>query len=1845
MENTQKSLSEPPRRSERIKQKGKARIDVTTATVANRITAAVATTSKADPMVEAGPDANVPTSVRSGHNAKIPVSTRSVSNSTTTKLRITEIEHAIEQKELQFRKERELLDLQQALELAQIEGASEKRSKVSSICESEKPNVETWLNGEIPWDRYNKSNFNSHLNNHDQMSHLTINQKDVLPQLSQLLVRQSLPRDLPYFEGNPIDWPNFIHQYRNTNALCNFTNEENQARLQKCLKGQAKRITQSLLIMPQNVEKVIELLQSRFGKPEHIILMLVAKLKQFTNLRVDQVDQLIEFTDEIKNFVATVQSLGEEEHLHNPMLLWELLNKLPTSYKVSWAEHLLKTEPKFKLLEFANWLDKKANILCQIHTPKLFENEKGDTKGNKRANLKAGAKNVKFAATLTTQNNESVKSYVCCCQPSVHHLTACPKFSSLSVNDKWTFVKSNKLCFSCLMPFHIVAQCNKKRKCGIDNCIRPHNKILHKKLSSLNPVTVVSGKSLLSSQSDSNETNPSLNSVTVVPEESISSSNKKPDSNETNCHIADNKYTLLKILPVVLKHADVRVETFALLDDASTITLIDKGLSEELRLSGPSQPLHIQWTNDDIVQEDRDSKVVSLTIQGINQGKSFQLRHVRTMNLALPTQTVDIDEIRNKYPYIGNHVSSMKRAQPKIIIGQDNWPLLTNKRVITGPWNGPALSKTLLGWAIHGNLGTPNTQQHYTCYTYLDTNTFHKDDLDLLHDLVKESWRVDEVPGGKNKSVSPEDRRAEAILQATMKRVGTRYETGLLWKHMDVVLPESKDTALKRLLCTERKMDKDAEYAQTYCEKFLDQEKKGYIRKLTSEEAAVHTARTWYLPHFGTANPNKPTKLRIVFDAAAKSHGVSLNDHLLTGPDLYNSLLYILLNFRIKKYAFTADIREMFLQVRIRPEDCHAQRLLWRGMDRHREPDVYEINVVFFGSSCGPCLAQEAKNRNALEFKESHPEAVSDIVELHYMDDYLGGADSIPEGIKLVQDVIHVHKQGGFAICGWTSNSREILHCLNSELVSENCKNLKLSDTTVCEKILGIFWDPNTDTFQFHTKFHKVDNDILTLKRRPTKREILKIVMSVFDPLGFLANFLIQGKVLLQDIWRIQIGWDNEIPDSLNGIWLQWVKDLHQICNFRIPRQYFTLNRNDSQIQLHTFCDASEKCYAAVAYLRVQKGNNVESSFVCAKTRVAPLKPMSIPRLELQAALMAARLGGLLKESLRLNIQELYFWSDSKTVLHWIHSEARRFKVFVSQRVGEIQELTNPSEWRYIPSKLNIADDATKRKEGFTFDKHSSWIRGPKFLRLTIKDWPKEQIFPENVDAALEVRAAEPILVITPRRDLNHTLPEPSRFSKWWRLVRATAYTRRFIKILREKRKIVGELEVNEIEEAEVTLFQRVQHDLFKRELSLLHNNKPLPSSSKLFTLSPILANDGLLRLGGRLENSSLGGDTIKPIILDTPHNITQLLIQHYHEQCQHFGQEIVVNNIRQKFWIFRVRQVVKKLKRQCQYCLVKRGKPNTPLMGQLPKCRVEPTIRPFVRTGVDYFGPLDVKVGRKREKRYGAIFTCMATRAIHLEIAHDLTTNEFINVLRQFGCRRGFPREIYCDNGTNFKGADKELKGEFDKMNQIEIVNFCTLKKTRFNFNPALAPNMGGSWERLIRSVKTILREILKTKCPTESVLRTFLLECENILNSRPLTHISMDVEDMEALTPNHFLIGPEYAATMCATTVERDLNLMSSWRAAQKLTDHFWQRWTKEYVPTLVKRSKWFTDQDPVQVGDPVILIDPGGPRNSWPKGIVEATYPAKDGKIRMVDIRNEHGAVWRRPVSKIIPLVNKE
>ncbi|KAL9952529.1 hypothetical protein ACROYT_G039798 [Oculina patagonica] len=460
--------------------------------------------------------------------------------------------------------------------------------------------------------------------------------------------------------------------------------------------------------------------------------------------------------------------------------------------------------------------------------------------------------------------------------------------------------------------------------------------------------------------------------------------------------------------------------------------------------------------------------------------------------------------------------------------------------------------------------------------------------------------------------------------------------------------------------------------------------------------------------------------------------------------------------------------------------------------------------------------------------------------------------------------------------------------------------------------------------------------------------------------------------------------------------------------------------------------------FGAVCYARYSlPDGTIKVSFVMARNRVAPLKQLSIPRLELQAAVLAVRLYNLVKQELSVTVKDTIFWSDSKTVLQYISNESRRFHTFVANRVSEIHDAADPTQWRHVPGHLNPADDCTRGLRAADLDKHCRWLNGPAFLSKPEEQWPQDTFtgpLRENDDEVKNTKWSGHASVTDPRA----YFPDPEKFSSWTRF---------------------------QISNAELIAVRKSQRDSFGLDFEALKANKRLPVKSRLSALRPYIDEAECLRVGGRLRKAPVPEETRHPLILDPKHEITRLIVMHHHLRLYCTSNKHVLNELRQKYWILKGLATVQKISSSCPSCRRLRAKPEPPVIADLPSSRLGYQQPPFTNTGVDYFSPMLVRHGRKTEKRYGVLFTCLTTRAVHLEIAHSLDTNSCLMALRRMMVKRGKLANIWSDNGTNFVGAEKELREAVKRLDSERIGDQLSADGVQWHFKP---PVLATLWRRL---------------------------------------------------------------------------------------------------------------------------------------------------------------------------------
>ncbi|XP_058817874.1 uncharacterized protein LOC131681180 [Topomyia yanbarensis] len=1656
---------------------------------------------------------------------------------------------------------------------------------------------------------------------------------------TQLAARKGPFQKLPIFTGKPEEWPLFISSFQNGNQACNWSDLENLGRLQESIKGPALDAVRSRLLLPESVPQVIETLRLLYGRPEQLLHTLLSKARKADPPRIERLSSFISFGMILQQLCDHLVAAGLRSHLINPMLIQELVEKLPSSTKLEWVRYK-RQQPEVTLKTFSDFL---SQIVSEASEVTLFTesfSELGNRSGKVGNDRKRKEKeayvhthigisepllNQRSSDTDTIQKFESRESNrkPCrICNRIDHRVRYCEDFGKLTFQERMKAVEKWKLCQLCLNE-HGQSRCRFKLQCNVGNCRDKHHPLLHPPNRAI-PLRTA----------------------------------------ECNAHNAQSQQPVIfRMVPISLHNGNHSLNVIAFLDEGSSYSLIERRVANELKLDGVSQPILVKWTAG-MTRLERESKCLHLSISNTNSAERFMLRNVHTVEqLQLPEQKLQFADIAARYQHLrGLPVTDYRHGAPRILIGLKHLHVYAPLESRIGNPGEPIAVRTRLGWTVYGPQSEDDATDGFTAHHAVGPTS----DQDL-HDLIRSHYTLEE--SGISVTVLPEsadDRRARNILDNTTVRVGDRFKTGLLWRIDDPHLPDSFPMALRRMKNLENKLSKNPELKQIVEKQIDDYLRKGYCHKATSNDlASKNNGKVWYLPLNVVLNPKKPNKIRLVWDASATVQGTSLNSILLKGPDMLASLPAVISRFQERRVAFGGDIKEMYHQLMIQESDKQAQRFLFR-QDPASQPDTYVMDVATFGSTSSPCSAQYVKNRNAQDYSEQFPDAVEAIVNGHYVDDYFDSTDTIAEAVKRATEVKHIHSKAGFQIRNWVSNSEEFLNHMG-EPREEQVIHFNTDKTNSTERVLGMSWNPTDDVFVFSTKLRDDLEPFVSGKRRPTKRKVLSCVMSLFDPLGLLAPFTIFGKMIIQDLWRSGCCWDDEIDDETAVKWNRWTSLMPQIEALKIPRCYFpdTSTENYESLQLHIFTDASENAYGCVAYFRAVINGQPKCALVAAKSKVAPLQYMSIPRLELQAVVLGARLSNMVKDNHSLKIDKRILWTDSTTVLSWIRSDHKIYRQYVAHRIGEVMSLASVDEWRRIPTKLNIADTLTKWGSGPPLTNQGQWVVGPNILLQFEEQWPNFELPALNVRE--ELRACHLYHEI----EFLEPLVDTKRISKWPILVRSVACVYRFITNCRKKGSkspiqtflasanqarlikrtipaIVASLTREEYRKAEIQVFKIAQQDAYEDELKVLLKNKELlpgkllsiDQNSELYQLSPLLDEDQVIRMEGRSAYADfMPFDLRFPIVLPKGHDVTKKLLNYYHQKFGHCNRETVVNEFRQRFYVSQLRAVVWQVIKDCTWCKVHKCRPSVPRMAPLPIQRLTPNLRPFIYVGVDYFGPISVSVGRRSEKKWVALFTCMTTRAIHMEVAHSLSSPACIMAIRRFICRRGLPLEIFSDNGTNFQAASKEIAGEFQKIHR-QCAETFTDARTQWSFNPPSAPHMGGCWERLVRSAKEALKVVDDGRKLTDEILLTVLAEAEDIINSRPLTYVPQKSADSEALTPNHFLRGyPPGEHPMGIRSTDPASALRDDYKRSQLLADVLWQRWLKEYIPGVNRRPKWHEERQPIEVGELVYIVD-GGKRRAWTRGIVDKVMRGKDGRIRQAMVRTASG-VFRRPVAKLAAL----
>ncbi|KAJ8369941.1 hypothetical protein SKAU_G00099690 [Synaphobranchus kaupii] len=965
------------------------------------------------------------------------------------------------------------------------------------------------------------------------------------------------------------------------------------------------------------------------------------------------------------------------------------------------------------------------------------------------------------------------------------------------------------------------------------------------------------------------------------------------------------------------------------------------------------------------------------------------------------------------------------------------------------------------------------------------------------------------------------------------------------------LLPNNHKLALTRLNSLQRSLNRKPEMKEQFI---------AFMGKIFENDHAEPAppqeegTECWYLPTFGVYHPQKPGQIRVVFDSSVQQCCISLNNVLITGPDLNSSLVGVLMRFRKELVAITTDIQQMFHCFLVRQDHKDYRRFLWfRDNDITKDITEYRMKVHVFGNSPSPAVAIYGLRRAAQEGAQEHGADTQQFIERHlYIDDGLLSLPTATEAIDLLRRTqvllaesnIHLHKIA--------SNSAAVMDAFSPEEHAKGIKDMDLGgENTPIQCSLGLHWEIATDTFTFR----------VSASEKPfTRRGVLSTVNSLFDPLGLVAPVTIQGRALLREFTTDTCDWDTPLQEEKLQEWEVWRNSLQELQQLHIPRRYTSNSLSNAKCtELCVFSDASTKAIAAVAYLKaIDEHGKSDVGFVLGKAKLAPLSDPTIPRLELCAAVLAVEMAELILEELDLKPDAVHFYCDSKVVLGYIYNETKRFYVYVQNRVQRIHQSTRPGQWHYVATEHNPADHAS-RSVPASLLAESTWLTGPAFLYKPPEEHPGEQSSFELVNPELDVEIRP-----QPKDKLTEC--------KGWHHCKKTRTP-------------------DELSQAKNLIIRSVQTEAFPVELAAQNKNRDIPKSSSLIKLSPVVDED-IIRISGRLKHAELDSGEKNPIILPRQSHVSTLLVRHYHNQVKHQGRHFTEGAIRAAgLWVVSGKRLIGSILHSCVTCRKLRCKMEEQKMADLPPERLSTS--PFTYVGLDVFGPWNVTALRTRgghvhSKRWAVMFTCMSTRTVHIEVVESMDTSSAINALRRFFAIRGPAKQLRSDCGTNFIGASKEL-GLKRESQDATVQRYLSEQGCTWEFNPPHSSHMGGAWERMIGVARRILDSMLlqETLHLSHEVLCTFMAEVTAIINARPLVPVSTDPDSPLILTPAMLLTQKVGAPpTPPGDFTDKDL-LRSQWRRVQSLASKFWSRWKTEYLPTLQSRRKWNETRRNLQKG----------------------------------------------------------
>lgn len=1616
--------------------------------------------------------------------------------------------------------------------------------------------------------------------------------------------RVNLPqRKLQHFSGDVREWLGFWSSFEDIHLDNGLSENDKFQYLLECIpkNSAARKVIDGYTVSAKNYTAVIDTLQNLYGRSRMLVKVFVRDLLQLVinNATKGSSVDFLDLYPKLSSYIRNLEELQVTSDKCEEVLYPLVESCLPEDILLAWQRNSSYEEKLEKIMDFLkNEVNNKMDrsLAKMEFTNAAVVDKKQKVNKEKQADPPA-------AVAFMNANAQDKKKFSCAfCGDTRHETQECGKAKAeMTMEQKMAVLKEKKCCFRCLRTGHFTPKCRKFVRCCI--CGGRHFEVI---CSGKKDKQEDNKNSMLAARYDAGNMGGYGQQQGFLPPPqpqqksqvqangppglwsfngSGVSGNKDVKPHFTNTG-GDKKITLSTLL-VVLETPTRSWKVRVFLDSGAEVSYITKevAIGAGLPMVGERRFRH-QRFGGDITEKIRHPKyqVTLSSLDGRNRG-SFVLHAIDKIAhyIGKPKYGPYASQLARNGIYF--HDQGEADGDIHIMFGMD---------VLAQIWSGgfhrisPFLyaAETVFGWVVGGE--EPGMQDDIITTSNMVTMMM------VNEHTVEDLWALEAMGIREDSNSESKEDLENAVIEQFERTVERnddgRYVVHLPWKDGHKKLNSNFHSCLFRL----KKMTADLKrqgYLEAYNRIFSEWEADGVIKEVPGVEES-ELEEMYLMPHRHVIKQSSSTTpVRPVFDASAKGKGgPSLNDCLAVGPNLLELIPAIMCRFRKCPVGAVSDIKKAFLQIEVAKEDQEFLQFLWWADSTCQKLKLYRHQRVVFGVKPSPFLLAATLSHHVKKTCADNPRFAKKLLDSLYVDNSCSSHSSIEEAMEFKEEAQQVLLPAKFDLRGWELSKQE-------------------EDKVVA--VLGMMWATKADDISFC-----LDSVQQKVGGTNTKRSLLSILNSLFDPMGFLCAFTVIPKLLLQDCCKLKLGWDDDLPEDIAVKLAKWKSQVPVVTRIKIPR-WLGFSEDNSYVTVHTFCDASGFAFATTIFLRVEVGSCVTVQLVMAKARVAPAKKkVSIPRLELLGCGIGARLtSNHVVKYLEMEDKPVYYWTDSTTALTWIQHD-KPWARFVANRVDAIRKITRKEDWRHVPGDMNPADVPSRGCTAEFLLKNRFW-EGPDWLKMPMESWPNCKPPANEEDVNLELKKA--VALCSDQVEEDMILQRLQRFSDYHKVLRVMAYVVRYMRSLRRRaaerkegqlyqvqKGVLTPATAEEVENAETIVLRLIQSEAFEGI-----------TDKRILSMGAFIDDKGLIRVKTQLLFGEDSFNMKCPIVLPHNHPIVKVIIFKEHCIHSHAGTQILQAQLRERYWILKSRRAIGSVVTACPTCRRFIAKKCEVPSAPLPLDRIKNTVA-FDITGVDLAGPLYLRDGGKA---WIVLYTCAVYRAVHLEVVTTLSTPGFISSFRRFVARRGRPSKVYSDNGLNFVGCANLFK----EVDWDAVQSYAAVSKISWVFNPPTAAWWGGFWERLIGVMKPLIRRILGKKSVDLEELQTLLCDVEATLNQRPLTYASDRKEELMPLCPIHFIKDnphhnlPE-ADAVDAGALRKNLKLCQTLREALRV------RFRKEYLGQLQHHAG--QKERTVKVGDVVIVEDDNRKRLEWSLGVVVEVYPGRDGRIRKAWVKTKDG-----------------